>query len=133
VLADESRRVRAALRRLLEDEGFQIVTEADNGIAAVADVRRNRPEVALLDVRLPGLDGLSAAREILSHVPGTRVVICTAVAGVEDPARKLGAFAVVAKGSHPTLLVGTIRRALAQARPSATGPFGGEETMRRPA
>jgi two-component system, NarL family, response regulator DesR len=132
VLADESRRVRAALRRLLEDEGFHVVTEADNGIAAVADVRRSRPEVALLDVRLPGLDGLSAATEILRHAPGTRVVICTAVAGVEDPARKLGAFAVVAKGSHPTLLVGTIHRALAHAHPIDTRSLD-EETMRRPA
>ena len=69
VLADESRRVRAALRRLLEDEGFEVVTEADSGIAAVNDVRRSRPEVALLDVRLPGLDGLSAAVEIKAHAP----------------------------------------------------------------
>jgi len=113
VLADESRRVRAALRRLLEDEGFEVVTEADSGIAAVNDVRRSRPEVALLDVRLPGLDGLSAAVEIKAHAPATQVVICTAVAGVEEAAGRIGAYAVVAKGSNPALLVGTIRRALA--------------------
>ena len=117
VLADESRRVRAALRQLLEDEGFEVVTEADNGIAAVVDVRRSRPEVALLDVRLPGLDGLSAAVEILACAPGTRVVICTAVAGVEEAAVRVGAYAVVAKGSDPALLVGTIKRALGSAGP----------------
>jgi CheY-like chemotaxis protein len=139
VLADESRRVRAALSRLLEDEGFVVVSEVDDGLAAVAEACRNRPDVVLVDVRLPRLDGLSAAAQILRSAPETRVVICTAVAGVEDQARKLGAFAVVPKGSNPALLVGTIRRALAHADATATatrasgpGPAG-EDPMRRPA
>jgi CheY-like chemotaxis protein len=134
LIADGSPRVRDALRRLLADEGMEVAFEAGDGPSAVAAARRVRPDVALVDVRLPGLDGLSVARRITAW---TEVVICTALAGpaVEEQAVRAGAVAVVAKGSHPLLLVGAVWRALSHGPDPAAGlpRAAGKEAVPRPA
>src|SRR2546428_7034283 len=79
LLADDHEVVRQALRALLERHGFQVVGEAADGRAAVDAVCRVRPDVVVLDVAMPLLNGVDAARELSRMSPATRVILLTAL------------------------------------------------------
>jgi response regulator NasT len=64
VVAEDEAIIRMDLRELLQEEGYEVVAECGRGDEAVELVRRHEPDVALLDIKMPGLDGISAAREI---------------------------------------------------------------------
>ena len=75
VLADDHDMIRAGIRSVLSREpDVEVVAEADNGLAAVEAVERLAPHVAVLDITMPGLDGVSAARRILASATGTKVI-----------------------------------------------------------
>ena len=96
VLGDDHPVVRAGLRMLLGTiEGFQVVGEAADGQAAVREVQLLRPDVALLDVRMPGMDGIEAARRIRAAVPDTGVLMLTMY---DDDATLLTAMRAGARG-----------------------------------
>ena len=77
VIADDQDLVRSGLRLILETRGVEVVGEADDGRAAVDTVVRSRPDVVLMDVRMPGLDGIAATREVVRLRPSTRVLVLT--------------------------------------------------------
>jgi DNA-binding NarL/FixJ family response regulator len=78
LIADDQQLVRRGFRVILEAEpDIRVVAEAGDGREAVELVRRHAPAVALLDIRMPVLDGLRAAREVIALSPGTRVLILT--------------------------------------------------------
>ena len=75
LLADDHDMVRAGIRAVLSTQAdVQVVAEADNGLAAVEAAQRLRPDVAILDVSMPGLSGISATQRILGLGTGTRVI-----------------------------------------------------------
>ncbi len=77
LLADDHQIVREALRALLESEGLQVVGEAADGQAALRSAVAERPDVAVLDLTMPLLNGIDAARAIFRDTPGTKVVLLT--------------------------------------------------------
>jgi len=78
LIADDQAMVRAGLRLILEAEDDMIVVaEAENGEEGVRLARRETPDVVLMDVRMPIMDGLEATRQIIEQVEGTRVIILT--------------------------------------------------------
>jgi DNA-binding NarL/FixJ family response regulator len=78
VLADDHPVVRGGLRALLDTlDGFEVVGEAADGEAAVREAQLTKPDVVLMDVRMPGVDGVEAARRIRDAVPATAVLMLT--------------------------------------------------------
>ena len=78
VIADDQGMVRSGLRSLLEEErDLRVVAEAANGKEAVAAVQRHRPHVALMDIRMPELDGLAATRKLVEGGAPTRILVLT--------------------------------------------------------
>jgi len=77
LLADDHVIVRQGLRALLERDGFEVVAEVSNGHEAIESVQQHHPEVAVLDVSMPLLNGIDAARQILHSNPRTKIVILT--------------------------------------------------------
>jgi DNA-binding NarL/FixJ family response regulator len=112
LLADDEAMIRAGLRLVLETEpDIAVVGEAADGAAAVEATARVSPDVVLMDVRMPGLDGLAATGRILEDHPGVRVVVLTTFdedANVHA-ALRLGASGFLLKVAPPERLVDAIR------------------------
>ncbi|WP_117213598.1 response regulator transcription factor [Allorhizocola rhizosphaerae] len=127
VLVDDQQLMRGGLRMMLETQpDIAVVGEAGNGREAVELVRADRPDVVLMDIRMPGMDGLTATREIteLPHPP--RVIVLTTFGEEEYVYRALAAGAVgfLLKDSPPEDLVSAVRKAhegLAVLDPAVTG------------
>ncbi len=103
ILAADHALVRAGLRVLLNDlPGVEVVGEADNGRDALELARRHRPDVALMDIGMPGLNGLDATVAMRRDVPGVRVVILSMHANEQYMLRALraGAAGYVLKGAR---------------------------------
>ena len=77
VLADDQAMVRSGLRSLLEGDGIAVVAEAADGEAAVAATLRHRPDVVLMDIRMPVLDGIAATRRLVEAGSSARILVLT--------------------------------------------------------
>lgn len=129
VLAEDQELVRAGLRVLCEGEGdIEVVAEAENGAEAVAAVREHQPDVILMDIRMPVMDGLAATRQIIADPrvdPGVRVLILTTYQ-LDDyifAALRAGASGFLAKDVRPEELrdaVRTVAAGQALLSPTAT-------------
>jgi DNA-binding NarL/FixJ family response regulator len=111
LLADDHETVRAGLRVVLAQEPrFQICGEAENGRDAVAKVKQLQPDAVVLDVSMPVMNGLEAAREIRRVAPSTKIVMFSMhdSSQMKDTARDAGADAFVLKTAPSQELVRTI-------------------------
>ncbi len=112
LLADDHDVVRQGLRALLERHGLDVVAEASDGRTAVEQTTALRPDVAVLDVAMPVLNGVDAANEITRCLPATRVILLTALNDVQFVAGALraGVRGFVTKGQDIEDLVQAIRQ-----------------------
>lgn len=102
LIADDHALVRQGLKRLLEeDPGIQVVAEAADGLGAERDYERARPDVAVLDIAMPGRDGLETIRRILAIDPGARILVLTMYPEEQFAVRtlKAGALGYITKGN----------------------------------
>lgn len=115
VIAEDEAIIRLDLRELLEEEGYSVVGEAGRGDQAVELVRNLRPDVVILDVKMPGMDGIEAARQICSEST-CAVLMLTAFSQREvvEQARDAGALAYLVKPFQKTDLVPAIELAIAR-------------------
>jgi two-component system response regulator DesR len=113
LLADDQELVRQALCALLAlEDDFEVVASVGRGDEVVAAARAHRPDVALLDIEMPGLDGLAAAAVLAAQVPDCRVVMLTTFgrAGYLRRAMEAGAAGFVVKDAPADVLADAIRR-----------------------
>jgi DNA-binding NarL/FixJ family response regulator len=115
VIADDHRLMLDGIRRALEaDGGFEIVGETQDGAQVLSIVARTKPDLVLLDVRMPHMDGLACLDEINRRYPAIKVVMLSASTSPELIAAALrrGASAYLAKSVDPTDLPSTLRQAI---------------------
>ena len=113
LVADDQALVRGALAAMLDLESdLEVVAQAASGQEALDEGVRTRPDVALLDVQMPGLDGLGAAELLHERLPECRVVMCTTFGrpGYLTRALAAGASGFVVKDAPPEHLVDAVRR-----------------------
>ena len=113
LIADDHAVVRAGLRALLERQSnLRIVAEAATGEEAIAQARDYRPDIAILDIRMPGISGIEACRQILELVEGCRVIMLTAYAEDEllFASLRVGASGYVLKRMGDNDLIHAVER-----------------------
>jgi two-component system response regulator DesR len=113
LLADDQALVRGALASVLRLEpDIDVVAEVGTGTEVLAAAQRTAPDIALLDVQMPGRDGLAVAADFQRALPGCRTIICTTFSrpGYLWRAMSAGAAGYVVKDSPPEQLVDAIRR-----------------------
>jgi DNA-binding NarL/FixJ family response regulator len=113
LLVDDHRLVREALRRALEDAGYRVL-EAEDGERAVERALTTHPHVVLMDVSMPGLDGISATRALRTRVPDAKVVVLTMHEedGLILDARDAGAVGYLLKTASGAEVVAAVGRVL---------------------
>ena len=119
LLAEDQAMVRGALAALLALEGdVEIVAETSRGDEVVPAALRSAPDVALLDIEMPGGDGLSAAADLREHLPSCRVIVLTTFgrSGYLKRAMESGAVGFLLKDAPPEELAAAIRRAMSGER-----------------
>ena len=107
VLADDHILIRAGLRALLQSlPNIEVIGEASDGHEAVEVIARHQPDVVIMDIGMPGLNGVDSTRRIVKQFPGTRVVILSMHANEEYVGRALeaGAMGYLLKGAEPAEL-----------------------------
>ncbi|MFI6597519.1 response regulator [Nonomuraea sp. NPDC050536] len=114
LIADDQALVRAGVKMLLQAAGdMEVVAEADDGAEAVRLAERHLPDVILMDLRMPRVDGLEAIKRVLAARPATRIVVLTTFA--EDSnvyaALRAGAVGFLVKDDEPERMVDAVRRA----------------------
>ena len=112
MIVDDHEVVRMGLRAALEiEEDFTVVAEAANGREAIDKARAHRPDIVLMDVRMDGIDGIEACREIRSEMPETRVLMLTSFAEEETVVASLlaGAAGYVLKNVARSRLLESLR------------------------
>jgi response regulator NasT len=113
VIAEDEAIIRLDLKETLEEEGYEVVGETGRGDEAIELVRRLEPDLAILDIKMPGLDGLAAAREISTEKKAA-VLILTAFSQRDliEQARDAGALAYLVKPFQKSELIPAVEVAL---------------------
>ena len=118
-LADDHSIVRAGLRRLIEESGdMQVVAEADDGRSALREIEKTRPDVAVIDISMPGLDGLEVISRLRDRFPELPVLVLTMHEEGQYVVRafEAGARGYITKQSAPEQLVNAIRKVIGGSR-----------------
>lgn len=128
LLADDHALIRVALRGALErDGGFEVLAEAESGAQVLPLVHRLRPDLVLMDMRMPGMDGLQALDRIKAERPEVKVVIISASTepDIVNSALSRGASGFLVKSISPDDLPSVLRQAIAG---TAWFPIGEQRT-----
>ena len=122
LLADDQREVRTSLRRFLERDGrFEVVAEVEDGDEAISVAGREQPDAVLLDLAMPGVNGLEALPRIREVAPHAQVVIISSMIPFDDhstTALSLGAAAVFDKYTPPKKVIKFLAGVLTELRAS---------------
>jgi len=113
LVVDDSEFMRMRCRQLLSGQGYEVV-EASNGEEAVARYEEEKPDLVMMDITMPVMDGITAVREIKKRDPQARIIMCSALGqqAMVLEAVKAGAKDFVVKPFQPERLVATVRKFL---------------------
>jgi len=114
LIADDLKFIKLVLRDLVEKAGFRVVGEASNGEEAVALYQDKRPDVVLMDITMPKMDGLAALKAILKIDPEARVIMCSALGqqSLIVQALQLGAKDFIVKPFREERVIASIKKIL---------------------
>ena len=114
LIADDLKFIKLVLRELLEKAGFRVVGEASNGEEAVELYQDKRPDVVLMDITMPKMDGLAALKQILKFDPQAKVIMCSALGqqNLIAQALQLGAKDFIVKPFREERVIAAIKAIL---------------------
>ena len=118
LIVEDEPMLREALAQMLGDKGLRVVGLARNGVEAVEVAPQLRPDVVLMDLRMPGMDGIEATKQIRQALPKTQVLVLSAYddAGLHRSAEEAGVFCYMVKGCAPQLIIDMVERAWGHAQ-----------------
>ncbi|QXI46842.1 MULTISPECIES: response regulator transcription factor [Pseudomonas] len=137
LIVDDHPVIRLAVRMLMERHGYDVVAETDNGVAALQLTRQHLPDIVVLDIGIPKLDGLEVIARMTTFSPGSKVLVLTSQAPGNFSMRcmQAGAAGYVCKQQELTELLSAIKAVLSgysyfpnQALHASRGKGGGSET-----
>jgi len=114
LVADDASFMRQIIREILESEGHEIVAEASDGMQAVEEWRKHRPDLVTMDIVMPRRSGIDSVRSIIAIEAGARIVMCSAL-GQETlvtEALQAGAVDFIVKPFKPDAVLATVRKVL---------------------
>jgi two-component system chemotaxis response regulator CheY len=114
LIADDLKFIKLVLRELVEKAGFRVVGEASNGEEAVELYQDKRPDVVLMDITMPKMDGLAALKQILKVDPEAKVIMCSALGqqSLIVQALQLGAKDFIVKPFREERVIAAIKHIL---------------------
>lgn len=114
LIVDDLKFIKMVLRDLIEKAGFRVVGEASDGLEAIEAFQDKRPDVVILDVTMPKMDGISALKKILELDPAARVIMCSALGQQRliVQAIQLGAKDFIVKPFRAERVVSAIKQTL---------------------
>ena len=116
MLVDDHKMVRTGLAALFDAAGdLKVIGQVSDGAEALVQAQRCRPDVVVMDLLMPGMDGVEATRRLLAELPGTRIVVLTACSDRQRLADAMAAGAVgyVSKAADPRIVLHAVRAAAA--------------------
>lgn len=114
LICDDARFMRVTLKNSLEKEGYQVVDEAENGEVLIEKYKQLNPDLILMDITMPVMDGISALSSIMEINPNAKVIICSAMGqgDIVIKAIKAGAKDFIVKPFRNERLIQSVRRVL---------------------
>lgn len=114
LIADDLKFIKLVLRELVEKAGFRVVGEASNGEEAIDLYQDKRPDVVLMDITMPKVDGLTAMKEILKIDPEAKIIMCSALGqqSLIVQALQMGARDFIVKPFREERVVASIKKIL---------------------
>jgi len=114
MLVDDIAFIKLVQKEVLEKEGYEIVADASDGVDAIEKYKKFKPDVVIMDITMPKLDGINAIKSILQIDPNARIVVCSAIGQHQlvIDAIKAGAKDFVIKPFEPQRLALAIKKAL---------------------
>jgi DNA-binding NarL/FixJ family response regulator len=119
-LCDDVAELRELFREVLEDADVEVVGEAEDGAGCIELVARHQPDVLLLDLEMPVMDGIEALPQLIERAPDTAIVVLSGFSAGEmaQKALELGAHSYLEKGAKLTAMLDAVRHAAAAPRRS---------------
>lgn len=116
LLCDDSLFMRTYEKKILESGGCQVVGEAENGLEAIRQYKKYNPEIVIMDITMPKLDGIEATKKILQQDAGAKVIMVSAMGqkAFMIDALKAGAVDFIVKPFHQEFFLTTIEKAAAR-------------------
>ncbi len=114
LIVDDLAFIKIVLRDILEKAGFRVIGEASNGEQAITMYQDKKPDAVLMDITMPGMDGLTALKKIREIDAAARVIICSALGQQQliVQAIQLGAKDFIVKPFQPQRVVSSLKKAL---------------------
>jgi len=114
MIVDDLAFIKLLLKDLIEKAGFRVIGEASNGEEAIDMYQDKRPDLVLLDITMPKMDGITALKKILALDPGAKIIMCSALGQQRliVQAIQLGAKDFIVKPFRPERVISSIKKAL---------------------